>query len=354
MPAWPPTLEQQNPAGRKAFAILRELLPLLRDELPREAGATLERWLPDLRQHRLTPFLYWTAARQGWDRQLPPLLQETLRHDYAVALQVAFHEENEIKEVLRALGQAALDPVLLKGADLRRRLYREAALRPMVDVDFLIAPGDLARMQAAVEGLGYRLSPSLEHPPARFIEQFGFELLYYPPPGKRLLLEPHWGICAATCQYALPYEPLYSRAIPWDYDGIPVKLLSPEHLLLHLCIHAHSDIDNAMQLVDIMLVLERLPLDWPHFLQEVARFRCARPVAQLLEAMDYLSPQAVPPGVLASLKAYRPGWDERMLMGLRGGLRRLSPYFPGLNKHRRLWEMATFLLAKFRSRFRSR
>lgn len=345
-----------------AFALLRPLSSLLEDrDFPGELTTlrTLDAtWVEHWRSLQLTPWLWSELARRGWDDQIAPPWWSTLRDDYVLALQAAFQEEEEIKKLLRALTKSGVNPILLKGADLRHRLYQDPAIRPMVDVDFLIAPGEVERIHPILEGLGYRLAHSKDHPPVKFIERCGYELLYTPPAGKKLLLEPHWEIRGSVGQYRLPYVSLEAAAEVMDYDGIAVRVLSPEHLLLHLCLHMHGDQDNwgfqksdilPSQIIDVVLTVHRLPLDWHRFLSEVARFQSVHPVYWVFQRMDVLIPLPVPPFVWAYLKNYRPTWDERLLLGLRNGLRFLSRNLPGLNRHRRLWEIATFMLAHLRS-----
>lgn len=345
-----------------ALTLLRHLLPVIEDRGP-PGGVTALRtldatWVEHWRALQLTPLLYRELARRGWDAQIAPPWWSTLRDDYVLALQAAFQEEEEIKELLRTLTKAGVNPILLKGADLRHRLYHDPAIRPMVDIDFLIAPGEVERVHPILEGLGYRLAHPTDHPPVKFIERFGYELLYTPPAGKKLLLEPHWEIRGAAGQYRLPFASLEAAAIIIDYDGIAVRVLSPEHLLLHLCLHTHGDHDNwgfrvsnvlLSQIIDVVLAVQRLPLDWHRFLKEVAMFRCAHPVYRVFREVNVLIPLPVPSWVWTSLKSYRLTWDERLLLGLRNGLRFLSRAFPGLYRHYRLWEMTTFLLAHLRS-----
>jgi len=345
-----------------AFTLLRPLLPLLGDRDPpgeltalRTLDAT---WVEHWRALQLTPLLYRELAHRGWDAHIAPPWWSTLRNDYVLALQAACQEEEEIKELLRALTKAGVNPILLKGTDLRHRLYQDPAIRPMVDVDFLLAPGEVERVHPILEGLGYRLAHSTDHPPVHFIEQCGYQLLYTPPAGKKLFLEPHWEIRGSASQYRLSFASLETAAIIIDYYGTAVRVLSPEHLLLHLCLHMHGDHDNwgfqksgtlPSQIIDLVLAVQRLPLDWHRFLKEVARFRCAHPVYRVFRGVNVLIPLPVPSWVWTSLNSYRPTWDERLLLGLRNGLRFLSRTLPDLYRHRRLWEIATFMLAHLRS-----
>jgi hypothetical protein len=58
-------------------------------------------------------------------------------------------------EVLEALREAGIDPVLLKGPALARRLYDDPAERFYVDCDLLVASGDAARAEAVLAERGF-------------------------------------------------------------------------------------------------------------------------------------------------------------------------------------------------------
>ena len=58
-------------------------------------------------------------------------------------------------EVIGALGEAGVEPLLLKGPVLARWLYEDGAARPYDDIDLLVAPRDLRRAYAVVERLGF-------------------------------------------------------------------------------------------------------------------------------------------------------------------------------------------------------
>ena len=62
-------------------------------------------------------------------------------------------------QILIQLEAAGIRALPLKGSILARQLYGDVAARTSVDVDILVAPGDLAAAVAAVTDLGWRWEP---------------------------------------------------------------------------------------------------------------------------------------------------------------------------------------------------
>jgi hypothetical protein len=268
--------------------------------------------LAEMRRHRLTPVIFTHIKRQGIEKTLPPQWLEFLQHDYYVSLQTALRQENDALQVLRALAAAGIEVFLLKGADLRLRLYDDPAARPMADLDLLVPPEVLPQARTALFRLGYSISPDCLGPRPGFREKFRVSLHFNPPPDRNLMVDLHWQIEAVANFYRLPYESLRRHAIPWDYVGVPLKVLAPEHLLIHLCLHNYDEMDQALQIIDLCLVLKRFSIDWGLFLAEAARLRCQAPLYLMLEQLAQLIPQAVPPPVLVFLGHYRPSRLERL------------------------------------------
>jgi hypothetical protein len=300
--------------------ILQDLLPWLL------VGATPgPAWLEDpsallsaLRRHCLTPWLYRELMARGLKDGVAPSLLQKLQHDYALSLRQAHRQEGEAAQVLKALAAAGVALILLKGADLRRRLYGDAAARPMVDLDLLVAPPQVRTAQEVLGSRGYTLQPHCLEPRPGFRRLFRNELHYNPPPGSTLMVDLHWELRGGRHFYRLPYATLAARALSWDYQGLPLRVLAPEHLVLHLSLHTLSEFKEGLQVLDLALALTRLPLDWRQLLQDAIRSGCQYPLRVILTGLAGLLPQAVPPGVLAELARHRPGGLERLALSGRG------------------------------------
>jgi hypothetical protein len=321
--------------------VLREL----GNTLPSRGSDYLAKW----RRLRLTPLLYHEVIRHGWQEVFSPWLLHELKTDYARALRTASRQEVEIMNVLRHLQREGIEVILLKGADLRHRLYHDPALRPMIDVDLLISLRMVPRARQVLHGLGYGLHHPSGDNSTRLKEKFGNELCFAPPPGKNLMIDLHWEIEGAARLYRISFANL--SVTTTNYYGIAVKILVPEHLLIHLCLHLLNhprykpgDLPLGIQIVDLVWALDRLPINWPRFLEEVFRLRCALAVSYPLRGLSALVPGLVPANVMASLAKSRSSWHEEPVLWLWYGLGCLYRQFPWLENYlprlsplRRIW-----------------
>jgi hypothetical protein len=320
-----------SPSLPKLMAALMEARPT---GVPWALKADDPGLLAELRAQGLSPWVYRRLAGLGLEEAVAPQVRRQLRHDFALALKTSARQDLETGLVLRALAAAGVAVILLKGADLRRRVYEDPASRPMVDLDLLIAPGDKSRAEAVLTDLGYTLSPQCVDPRPGFRERFRRELHFTPPPGLILLLDLHWQLAYGDGFYHLPYLALQEAAVPWECLGVAVRVLSPEHLLLHLALHAWDEFHGALQILDLALVLRLLPLDWPRFLAESSRCRCRALVYPALREVGRLLPGVVPAAVLQELAGYSPNWAETLVLRRRLGY--FTRHFAVFYHHRRL------------------
>jgi hypothetical protein len=302
--------------------------------LPSQEATYLGQW----RRLGLTPLLFHEVIRNGWQNFFSPWLLNELRIDYACSLRTASQQEKEIVNILRHLQRDGIEAILLKGADLRHRLYGDPALRPMVDVDLLIPPQMVPRAQQVLYGQGYTLNYPLADNSTRLKEKFGNELFFLAPPGKKLTIDLHWEIEAAARLYRISYKNI--SVATTNYYGMPVKILIPEHLLIHLCLHLlnhprfkPSDPPLAIQIVDLLWALDRLPINWTHFLEEVFRLRCGLAVYYSLQGLSRFFPRLVPANVMSSLTKSHPSWHEGLVLWSWYGLGSLYRHFPWLEDY---------------------
>jgi hypothetical protein len=305
----------------------------------------LSRW----RCLRLTPLLYHEVMRHGWQEVFSPWLLQELQTDYARSLRATSQQEGEIKNVLEHLQRNGIEVILLKGADLRHRLYGDPALRPMIDVDLLISPRMIPRARQVLFSLGYGMNHPSADNSTRLKEKFGNELCFSPPPGKNLTIDLHWEIEGAARLYRISFANLLVETT--TYYGMTVKILVPEHLLIHLCLHLLNHpryypgaLPLGIQILDLVRALDRLPINWARFLEEVFRLRCALAVSYPLRELAGLLPGIVPPNVMASLAGSRSSWHEEPVLWLWYGwgclydrFPWLEHYLPRLSPLRRIW-----------------
>lgn len=268
--------------------------------------------LGELREERLTPLIYMQLLQRNQHQKLPPAFLRELSQDYASALKTAAHQEQAAGQIIKSFHQAGIDCLLLKGADLRIRLYGDASLRPMSDLDLLTSSGDISSVRSLLEYLGFSLEPLCADKRPGFRQAFTNELEFLPPSADSLMVDVHWEVTGPAQFYRLSFAALWNKSVLLDFQGSPVRVLSPEHALIHLCLHTRED--SLIRLIDLALALRTFSISWPYLLDEVKHFRCQAPVYLMLQAMAQISPVLVPESVLKVLSNYQPTWAEKLVL----------------------------------------
>jgi hypothetical protein len=217
-------------------------------------AATTERLLAALDAHGALPLLY-AATRGGLAVDVPVDARFRLRAAYMAAgahNAVLLETIGALSDALEAAGARAL---LLKGAALLALGYENPALRPMVDVDLLVAEPELAAAAAAVVSLGFQEVASdagdrLHH--AAFVGRASADTPVLVELHRRLFLSP-------PLDRGLPPSALLARARPAMLADRRVLVPDAVDMLLHLAGHLvlqHargerlvwvSDIDRAVR-----------------------------------------------------------------------------------------------------------
>ena len=304
------------------------LIPLLLDLGSADPGVRLQAalhiarqlaipgFLETLRQNRLSSLLYQTLTQFTREEVGEVPLFDQLRLDYLKGLSSYRNQLRETLLLARGLADAGVEVILLKGADIRQRLYDDPVCRPMNDLDVLISPLDLERARDCLEQRGYTLFPrDLDLRPG-FTRRFGWVVCYGSSTGELPSVDVHWEIQEAGTFYRLPYGPLRARAATLELEGRPMLVLAPEHLIMHLCLHTFGELDYAhfLQICDLGLALQRFALDWDFFLTEAAKFRIQEPILWIFRGLARWRPALVTEAALDQLATYRPGWAERFII----------------------------------------
>lgn len=102
------------------------------------------------RHHRLTPLLSATCGQT-----LPAPLAESFRRDRLVTAARNMILGQAAEECLRALADAGVRTIVLKGLDYETRLYRVAGARPTSDVDLLVPDEKRRQAFGVLDRLGF-------------------------------------------------------------------------------------------------------------------------------------------------------------------------------------------------------
>jgi hypothetical protein len=233
-------------------------------------------------------------------------------------------QETALGDALDALGPAGVSPLLLKGAALARLIYPDPALRPMGDIDLLVAPDEIDRAGVVLAERGFVAPPQPHSRAAAKHRVFTRE-----SNGVTVNVELHFRLESPNGKAESDPRTEWSRfdasARPLVIGGRTARALGPTDGLRHLVRHlrAHVDVFTPLRLVwicDIVAFAERFveEIDW-------AAFRQADPdVVRVLGLLDVVSPLAAAARERVGLGPARAGewadfrgWPRRSFAGLR-------------------------------------
>ena len=217
----------------------RAFLALLRAGMSGKQGkpesfpeADLEKVFARAAEQGVLPLVFDAAARL-----VPHKNDENWKEWKTKALAAAMREiakTNEFLLLLEAAGRKGLNPVVMKGI-LCRSLYPVPCLRPSVDEDLLIEPGEAERFHAffAEEGLTED-DPMLDRAQK-------FEVSYHRPDSPtyielhKCLFDPDEAYFGRWNGF---FDGAFSRTVTEEIEGVPVRTLHPNDHILFLILHA--------------------------------------------------------------------------------------------------------------------
>ncbi len=168
---------------------------------------------------------------------------------------------HEIAQILEALAECQVFPILLKGAALAYTVYPSPPMRPRIDTDLLIPRDHIATARDVLSRRGY-VEPAMSDG----------ELLFGQLPMVRIdafdvehVFDIHWKISSQTLfANVLTYDELWADAIAVRSLGAHARAASGPHALLLACIHPvmhHRNTDRPIWFYDIDLLARHLSVE---------------------------------------------------------------------------------------------
>jgi len=253
-------------------------------------------------QHGVAPLVYQRLKQLSV--VLPGELAEELKRAYLrnAARNMSLYQE--LGKLLQRLQELNIPIIALKGAHLAEAVYDNIGLRTMGDIDLLARKDDLLRIDKELLALGYKVHSQCTHH------------IHYAPPKNGFPVEIHWVLIAEQeFTFQIDVEGLWSRAQPLTLAQMPALALSPEDLLLHLCLHTAKHVyDMRIRMlcdIDEVVRCYGAGLDWQEISTRARQWGITRAVYVVLQLAQELLEVTVPADWLASLQPV--GFDERHL-----------------------------------------
>lgn len=228
------------------------------------------------------------------------------------ALRVGANHRQRLEDArvaLDALRERGLDGMVLKGAALVERYYRDSTLRTYGDVDLFVHPQRFRESIAALERRGFQLLD--RNWPLITSDLRGQVHLQQPERG---VVELHWHLVNGSRQrktLRMTYDELWDAVRPMDLAGTPCLGVPPGEEIAHLCLHAAMHGCNRfIWLLDIAMITSTSDVDWDQTARRLSRWRFAQGGYLVLALARAWAGADVP---LEQLETMRPGDSTRSL-----------------------------------------
>ncbi len=265
--------------------------------------------------HRITGPLFHRLRNSAEAESVPDGEIDHLKGHFTHTAVRTLYIRSEFGRAVSALQAEGIDVMALKGVALLDQLYAEPGMREMSDIDILVRSESADRAQEIIQGLGYE--PVGSESVQEQTRQVHRHLPKLHNHDRELSFEVHTHFVASDSPLYFDIDTVWRRARHREIFGSQVLVPSPEHMLLHLCVHFFLDrrftsSASLRQLADIVryVEVEGDSFDWDFFVQEVRENGLSGAVFTALSSAESLADLDLPPDVMTALEP--AGYSRRL------------------------------------------
>lgn len=251
---------------------------------------------------RVRPLLWHRLKQKRLVEALPGEAGALLNDFFMMNTAKNLRRYAELRSLLTVLHAEGIPVILLKGIYLADAVYGQIGFREMCDIDLLVRPADLDRVAAVLKTKGYVAAQSIS---CEIIMATSHHL----PPltcDGHTHVEIHWNLTKPGKSYSSDPACLWTRAVSCRTAAGEALALSPEDLLLHLCLHTsyqHLFVFGLRPFCDIAATIESFGagIDWQAVVERADRWGWSRGVYLALQLSRMLAGAKVPDVILAQM-----------------------------------------------------
>lgn len=219
-------------------------------------------------QHCVIPLLYF-SINNTCSEAVPLSIISQLRQDFHANFVQNIFFTKKLLKILDLFAANNIRAIPFKGPVLAVSVYGNLAFRQFCDLDILVHKQDIRKAKELLISQGYRLTSELFWQ-NEFVSQDG-----------RFNIDLHRAITPRYFSFSLDFDGLWERLQPVSLTGKTVPNLSPEDLLLILCVYLVRDCwqkqERLIQICDIAELLRAFEgLDWRWIIEQATRLGSKR------------------------------------------------------------------------------
>lgn len=228
------------------------------------------------KRHSVLPLLYWQLNSNA-PGAVPPMQLERLRAKFRDNAARNLYLTGELERIITLFKASGVAVLPYKGPALAAAAYGNISLRRFVDLDILVSKDDIPRAKELLCSRGLMPAPTLSPAQERVLLRAQHNLPFSRD-GGRLIVELHWEIAARQFAPASFGQSFVGETETIKLLKLEVESLSPEDLLLSLCVHGTKHLwERLAWICDIAELLHSRPgTDWARLTERAAKLRARR------------------------------------------------------------------------------
>jgi len=283
---------------------------LLRAAAASDGAAAIEAWRSfrtlvkegdeTMGQRRLLPLAFRNLLRHGGPKD------PYLTHAYANSFGANARLLGEAGSALRALHEASIETMVLKGTALLVGHYRDLGARPMSDADILVPEPRIREALDALDASGWRSDPA-----RRWLGSPQHADPVFSPNGANVDLHRH---ATTEAPWAVADRRFFDDATPIEVGGVQTLAMSAGDQLLHSAVHGlrWSIARSPVWMVDIVTLLREGQVDIDKTVRRALELRLHFALRRALETVrDVIEATGEIESLLARLRPVPAGLSER-------------------------------------------
>jgi hypothetical protein len=240
-----------------------------------ESGFSWDRLVELAEHHGVTPHVYRHLSHAAG---VPQAALTALRANDQHNAWRTMWLTRELLRVADALATCQIQIFPYKGPVLAKMLYGNVTSRQFSDLDIIVRVEDVRVVKKLLCDLGYQCSVQLSARREQAYLRSGYEYTFDGQQGHNLL-ELQWQILPRFYAVDFDMQRMFERAVNVPISGARVHTLSPEDLMLTLCVHAAKHAWTRLSWLYDIARLAEWSLDWNFIQVEANRLGVRRILA---------------------------------------------------------------------------
>lgn len=230
----------------------------------------------------IAPLLYYHLKKIHQHHNIPSSTMDQLKKSYLSNTAKNTYLGNELGRLLEEFAAKCIDVIVLKGPALANLVYPDFGLRMYGDIDILVKKKDLPAVEKLLPELGYVFTKdSIEQ---KHFRETHYHLAPYIHSDKNIFLEVHWNV---TNKFQLNLDSWWQMSRMEKIMGCSARVLSPNDLFQHLCVHTSKHGFKNIDLRDLCDISETIKchgeeIDWARFQKEIESYPIRREIYSIL------------------------------------------------------------------------